>query len=55
MQIVGKHLYTAKCGISLIKNVWFKVVEDSDLKYVFLLARNPYNRLGVSMLKNSLM
>ena len=44
MQKVGKHAWgTPKCGISLVKNVWSKVVEDSD--YKFLLARNPYNRL----------
>ena len=44
MQKVGKHAWgTPKCVISLVKNVWSKVVEDSD--YKFLLARNPYNRL----------
>ena len=44
MQKVGKHAWgTPKCGISLVKNVWTNISKDID--YVFLLARNPYNRL----------
>jgi len=44
MQKVGKHAWgTPKCGISLVKNVWTNIEKDID--YVFLLARNPYNRL----------
>jgi len=44
MQKVGKHAWgTPKCGISLVKNIWTDVAKDVD--YVFLLARNPYNRL----------
>ena len=44
MQKVGKHAWvTPKCGISLVKNVWANIEKDID--YVFLLARNPYNRL----------
>ena len=44
MQRVGKQAWgTPKCGISLVKNVWTNVEKDID--YVFLLARNPYNRL----------
>jgi hypothetical protein len=44
MQKVGKHAWgTPKCGISLVKNTWANIAKDID--YVFLLARNPYNRL----------
>lgn len=44
MQRVGKHAWgTPKCGISLVKNVWANI--ETDIEYVFLLARNPYNRL----------
>ena len=41
---VGKHAWgTAKCGISLLKNIWENIAEPVD--YEFLLARNPYDRL----------
>ena len=45
MEPVGKHAWgTAKCGISLLKNV-FKDVDKPDINYKFLLARNPYYRM----------
>ena len=44
MKQAGKHAWgTPKCGISLTLNVWQTVNVDKD--YVFLLARNPYNRV----------
>ena len=45
MEPVGKHAWgTAKCGISLLKNL-FSEVHIPNLEYKFLLARNPYYRM----------